>query len=110
MAETVEKTLRLLAQIREIPLQTTSLPISNEQHITTHVQEHTIEETMDTWQLVTNTERKRNTSSHITTHHQTSPPTEVGAKRNRFETIEPATLTSEHFEDEEDCTEERQPP
>jgi len=55
---------------------------------------------MDTWELVTNTKRKRKTRWPATTHTVTPPSAEMPDKRNRFKLTEPAPLFSEDVGEE----------
>jgi len=61
---------------------------------------------MDTWELVTNTKRKRKTRWPATTHTVTPPSAEMPDKRNRFKLTEPAPLFSEDVEEEHTDVEE----
>jgi len=72
--ETAEKVPRSSSQIIETPVQRT-LPQTYDEHYLhqDHIQEPIVEETMDTWELITNTRRKRKTSSPATTHTVTPP-------------------------------------
>jgi len=96
-------------QIIETSVQRTSPQTYDEHYLQQdHIQEPIVEETMDTWELITNTKRKRKTSSPATTHTVTPPSAKMPVKRNRFELTEHAPLFPEDVEKEH--TEEKLSP